>query len=373
MIKRIINAARFYEDEFKREGAKAITAIKASRSNKPSFSYMGWVGHNNLGDEILYDAHKVLFAGENVVPFTQSNIVKAVQKLSKKPAYKAGILGGGTLINQSSSWITQMRALQARQPELPLFCLGTGVTEDAFRAKHEQTSLKEWVGVLEGFEFVGVRGPYSLAALEKAGFAKAVITGDTALSLAPDTFTPRTKHKVIGFNYGLVKENQIWGDPNSYSEQVAQTIKQLLDQGFEVRLLPVWDKDIASNKALLERVSDPRCTMVECFDTLGHYVAELEKCDLFIGQKLHATIMACMQRVPSVMVEYQPKCRDFMASVDMEQYIIKTSDFTPDAVQKLVGELIAKTPQLQKKLDTRIMGYKKIQSDIARRLESQLL
>jgi polysaccharide pyruvyl transferase WcaK-like protein len=359
MLQRIANAARFYQAETKREAAKHVAALHARRSGKPAFSYMGWVGHNNLGDEILYDAHKVLFADQHVVPFTKRSAAR----------YSAGILGGGTLINQSSSWLHQIAHLQRKG--LPIFCIGTGVTQTDFKAPHEQTTMRQWVDALNTFDFVGVRGPYSLAALKEAGFSKAVITGDTALSLAPDTYRQRTGVKVIGFNYGLVKENQIWGDANTYTDHIVSTIKRLLSQGYEIKLLPVWDKDIASNKALLEKINDPRCTMKLCFDSLDAYNAELAACDLFIGQKLHATIMACMQRIPSIMIEYQPKCRDFMASVAMEEYVIKTSDCTPEVLLSLVKRLRLNTTNVQQILDTHVLGYKNTQRKAAQKLAKQ--
>jgi polysaccharide pyruvyl transferase WcaK-like protein len=369
MLTRIKNAASFYKDEFKREGAKELAMLHAAATTKPAFAYMGWVGHNNLGDEILYEAHVALFPELHVVPFRPSRLERAISRAQKHPVYRAGILGGGTLINQSSSWLDKIAVIQAQG--LPVFCLGSGVTETSFRAGHEQTSMEQWVTALESFKFVGIRGPYSQKMLQDAGFTAAEIVGDTALSLAETTYTPRVANNVIGFNYGLVKENQIWGDGDTYTQNIVAAIKQLIKDGYEVRLLPVWDKDIPSNKALLKLVDDPKCTMRLAFDSLANYSRELEQCELFIGQKLHATIMACMRRIPSIMIEYQPKCRDFMASVDMEDYIIKTSECTPEALLALLARVQQNSVAIQQTLDERVMHYRTIQFAKAAELTRQ--
>jgi polysaccharide pyruvyl transferase WcaK-like protein len=368
-LTRIKNAANFYINDFKRERSKEHAIIQGLKSNKPLLSYMGWIGHNNLGDEILYDAHKVLFPDFAVVPFRDSK--RANETIAKRPGkLRAGILGGGTLINQSSLWLDQMATITAR--DLPLFCLGTGVMPTDFRPIGGDTNFDRWVEVLNSFSFIGVRGPDSLKALKAAGVAKAQITGDTALALAPTTYKPRPGKKVIGFNYGIVKENQLWGDADTYTDNVVKALQTLIADGYEIHLLPVWDKDIASNKALLVRVNSQKCTMIECFDSLENYSAELEKCDVFIGQKLHATVMACMRRIPSLMIEYQPKCHDFMASIDMDAFILKTSDCTPETLIDMLRKLQKDSKKIEQKLDKRIMQHRTKQFELAAKISKQL-
>lgn len=371
LMNRVGKAAQFYAGEYKRESKKELQVLRGVAGAKPMISYMGWTGHNNLGDEILYDAHVALFPRMNVVPFRRSGLLQTVETVRRKPLYVAGFLGGGTLINQSDSWLKRIAFLQAKQ--LPIYCLGTGVTESNFRAKHERTTMQEWVAALKTFKFVGIRGPYSAKQLTEAGFADFTVTGDTALALAKPTYAARKNSKVIGLNYGLIKENLIWGDADEYTQNMAALIKRLIAEGYSVKLLPVWDKDIASNRALLKLVDDPKCTMTLAFDTLESYQRELAECRLFIGQKLHATIMACMDRIPSIMIEYNPKCRDFMASVNMEQFVLKTSECTPDIVLATVSKLDQHYDNVQKELDERIMHYRTLQFETAKKIEDELL
>jgi polysaccharide pyruvyl transferase WcaK-like protein len=39
------------------------------------------------------------------------------------------------------------------------------------------------------------------------------------------------------------------------------------------------------------------------------------------------------------MVEYRPKCRDFMASIDMERFNVRTDQFNAEIGKKLVEEM----------------------------------
>ena len=241
--------------------------------------------------------------------------------------------------------------------------------------------MDKWVKTLNTFSFVGIRGPYSERMLKEAGFDNCTITGDTALALARTEFKTLvekdaargTANKVIGFNYGLIKNSQLWGDAATYTHNIVQLIKELINEGYSIKLLPVWDKDIASNRELLRLVDDSRCTMKLAFGTLADYQRELDGCHLFIGQKLHATIMATMERIPSIMIEYNPKCRDYMASVSMEHCVIRTSDCQPENVLKSVTYLEKNYGAVQDILDERIMHYRTLQFKTARRIEDELL
>src|SRR5882757_5280736 len=59
--------------------------------------------------------------------------------------------------------------------------------------------------------------------------------------------------------------------------------------------------------------------------------------------KLHAAVLASAANVPCVVLEYQPKCLDFAASIGWERFTIRTSQLTPakliDRVTLLVEQL----------------------------------
>lgn len=343
-----------------------VISIILTRSKVP---YIGWVGQDNLGDEVLFNAHLKLFPKLNILYFRKSKVIDYYLSLKLSKLFKIGILGGGTLINQSNYWFEQVEYLQ--KLNLKMFCIGTGVASSDFFQESsndwkDQTS--KWIHALNKFLFVGVRGPYSQDFLVKNSFKKSVIVGDTALCLAKDTYMKKDKQGIIGINYGVNKSQSVWGKESTYTLEMSKFIKKLIKQGYKVHLLPIFIEDIVSNKKLLKLVNDNNCKLIIRYKTLEEYSHELNKCDVFVGQKLHSTIIACMNRIPAIMIEYNPKCRDFMASMDLEKFVIKTSEFKQEKAEKLLKQLISSYDKIQTQIDKKILYYKKLQYKYAKEI-----
>ena len=317
-------------------------------SRRPRAVYVGWVGHRNLGDEVLFEAHKRLFSGVALTVYRPSRLRRPLCVATRRSPYDFGILGGGTLINQNHCWLSAVRDLQASG--IPMVCLGTGVASPEFwsncdlamtRLGHSGNVLAAWADALASFSYVGVRGPRSLETLTASGVTDVQVVGDGALSLSSDDASrhPCWRPGLVGLSVGHVEANPMWGDPSRYMDEVVEFVRRLCDAGREVHLLPVWSLDVPSNEAVLRRVDRDRCILVDAMDTYAEYSAAVRRCEVFVGQKLHATVIACMNHIPSVMIEYRPKCRDFMASMDLEHYVIRTDEFRAQSAAAMIEEL----------------------------------
>jgi polysaccharide pyruvyl transferase WcaK-like protein len=84
----------------------------------------------------------------------------------------------------------------------------------------------------------------------------------------------------------------------------------------------------------------------------------LERCDVFVGIKLHSVILSYCANTPAIMVEYQPKCRDFMASIDMEQYNVRVDEFKSEITKKLVCEMYKNNESIRIKTNRNCLDYK---------------
>ncbi len=306
--------------------------------------------------------------------YRRSHFLETLCAVTGRSLYDIGILGGGTLINQHHMWLTQVRELRRRN--VPMICLGTGVAAPEFWCGKEETltvlghagdELDGWTSTLAMFSFVGVRGPYSLAILSGRGLNGAFTIGDTALSLwGSEPFGGgRGRPGVLGLSVGHVDGNPLWGDPDRYMSEVVRFAQLMCDSGYEVHLLPVWDRDVPSNESILAQVDRRGCRLLRVFDVYNDYSRAVRECEIFVGQKLHSTVIACINGVPSVMIEYRPKCRDFMASLDLEEYVIRTDNFTAETAAAAVDRLRGNTPVVLKKLERRIADYCTAQSAIA--------
>lgn len=331
-------------------------------------AYIGWVGHKNLGDEILFDAHKALFPQQNLKFYMRSRLLDRVFPFAQR--FDGAFLGGGTLINQADIWLKQLDELE--RAGVPLLCFGTGVACREFWSSNPawgwQDGLGKWGEVLKRFRYVGVRGPRSQAYLQQVGVT-AEIVGDTALALAPDlvSYRPLPAKPLIGVNIGYAK-GKMWGDEAAFVAEATRLVGLLLDSGYAVRLLPVWDKDLEVNRRVMALYQGREIDMVEAHEDYHRYAQELAACDLFVGEKLHATIIATMHRVPSVMLEYRPKCLEYMMSVGMEQYSVRTSQMVAEQVVALVAQLADNHQQVHQALGAAVMKYKALQQVRAKEL-----
>lgn len=104
------------------------------------------------------------------------------------------------------------------------------------------------------------------------------------------------------------------------------------------------------------------------FDTYEDYAAATRECEVFVGQKLHSTVIACMNGIPSVMIEYRPKCRDFMASLGLERHVIRTDEFTAQSGAGAVRQLLAEREAVEQALTSHIAEFVKTQADAVRTL-----
>jgi hypothetical protein len=353
------------------ELAKELEIFNGFQKRKPLASYIGWTGQGNLGDEVLLESHRLLFSDFLVVPYRPENVFQSKSQSGfKSPGFKMGFLGGGTLINQSPAWLSRIQELQRRG--LPMFCLGGGVSPDEFRPKFERTSISEWVTVLKNMEFVGVRGPYSQQLLAEFGFI-APVMGDPAIALAPLMSPPPGSRNVIGINVGISNKTILLPNSNSFLPNVVQLIQSLIAEGKQVVLLPVCAEDVASNEAILSLVNSDSCKIKVSYDSLEEYNSALLECGLFIGQKLHATVLATILRIPSIMIEYQPKCRDYMASIDMENFVAKTSEFTVEWALDTLHHLEDHYYLVRLNLENQVAKFRGLQFDRAKKISQQVL
>lgn len=335
--------------------------------------YIGLVGHNNLGDEVLYRAHQELFPNLSLTPYRKNTVyLEKFGRIINKPFSDYAILGGGTLINDGDDWLGRVEYLQSQGTML--FSLGTGAESSAFHGGSDANNklLKRWVKALDKFGFIGVRGYQSKAILEAAGASRVVVTGDTALSLTPAKVKKSVSRGIVGINYGDVPGNPMWGDRAKYRSEIVRVIKFLIASGSKVVLLPIWKMDIASNESIVSEVGHPDCCIQKAYDSFERYSEAVQQCDAFVGQKLHATIFAVMNRVPAIMIEYRPKCFDFMSSVKLEDFVIKTSEFTLEQFLTMYNKLQKHASRIESRTTALMLEYKSKQFAQALKISEQI-
>jgi polysaccharide pyruvyl transferase WcaK-like protein len=107
------------------------------------------------------------------------------------------------------------------------------------------------------------------------------------------------------------------------------------------------------------------CDICEIYDDYEKYLDIVGRTKVFIGMKLHAVALATCAYVPSVMLEYNPKCRDYMDSIGQGANTLRTDNFTAEEVWESAGNLLANRNSVAKSLFETITEFRKLQSSRA--------
>jgi polysaccharide pyruvyl transferase WcaK-like protein len=210
---------------------------------------------------------------------------------------------------------------------------------------------------------VTVRGPISQRMLQQNGFTDASIVGDPVLSLA-DRSPRRRRGRKIGINVGDTSGRLWGGNDGNLHDWIRSLIRRLLQAGFEVSLVSVYPKDTP----VLRRIARefPGRSEVLTLYSYGPKVLDTFRTfDLFVGEKLHSVVLAHCAYTPAVMLEYEPKCADYMASMGLESFNFRCDRLDLNTVHAALTSLLEESDAHQQWLIERVRHYQALQMDFA--------
>ncbi|MEA5577330.1 sulfotransferase [Anabaena sp. UHCC 0451] len=320
---------------------------------QPIAGYIGFVGYQNLGDEALYLGFKKLFTNQNILLYYSRAEPDYRQQYKSAPIelilyrnlikrdnfYDFVFLGGGTLIHWQSYLDWFQEALHQGKPGI---VLGTGVADPAFwqekRPEVNYTQLMaDWVSVLKDASYVAVRGFQSARILEAHGLTKPQVIGDPALSLCIPRQLNFSRQRIIGINLG--SHGFIKGEQNHINEVIACVVHHLLLLGWQVEFLPLHKSDFQLGQTLIHQYHLPHVSIWQEFTNIEKTLARIQSYDLVLGQRLHSAVLACGCGVPTILLEYQPKCRDFMESIEQQKFCLPTDALELDHIYSLIDDI----------------------------------
>lgn len=331
--------------------------IKFVVSRNTKGYYCGWAGHGNLGDEVLHDVIVDLL-GKKIALYDKSYLSRVVNIYSKinKNIFDCFILGGGTLIGRP----LYLNKLEQYPSPLKI-AFGCGVMNPEYWS-HVPSHVdlrNEWVSQLNSFDYISVRGPISKRILSDWGVNKDVrVIGDPVLYISDNMIVPKKNHKILGINLG-VSRGQVWGgNEEKVLHDVVRELKILKTKGWSFKFFPVWDADIEYIKNAAKLLGEIKPYIVENFLNKNLFMHELRSVDVFIGEKLHAVILAACTHTPIIMIEYRPKCRDFMSSMDLEKNNIRCDQVFENKIVELVEYEYGSLAESQNFLYSKNIFYK---------------
>lgn len=341
---------KFREIFLGNRNAKSFKQLKDYFIIQPIAGYIGWLGHQNFGDEVLYVTFRKLFSNLQILLYTDCKTLAPHRSLNpielifyrtlikRQRFYDFIFLGGGTLINRQLYLDWFKHALERGHQGI---VFGTGVCDPSFWAERcpdidFTQMMADWVAVLQKAAYVGVRGPNSAKILESQGIQAKVI-GDPALSV----YTPRSpyvpKNRRIGINLG--SHGFIWGNQEKINEVITQLAKYFLKKDWQVEFLPMHPIDYKIGLNLIQSPELRKITIWQNFQAIDKTINRIKSYHLFIGQRLHSVVVASGCGVPAIALEYQPKCSDFMESIGMKKFSVRTDAIELDQLFGLIDEI----------------------------------
>jgi polysaccharide pyruvyl transferase WcaK-like protein len=321
--------------------------------------YLGWLGRGNLGDEALWQAFAERVPG--AIPFTSpsrmlaraARLFRALRMAGTAEALirrhncvclrtfpgRTVVLGGGTLIG-SPGWLDVLGEAFALGYRAHSF--GTGMLDAEFWAGRPgfpadmRDHLGKWQDVLGRFETLSVRGVRTQQALERLGLT-CQVTGDPVVLFTEQAESRSVTERVVGLNWGDAR-GHLWGGEERLVGQALRSLANgLASDGWKVLVFAVYGPDAALCRewiATLKRFDQVEL-IIERYDP-RRYIQLVRRCAVFVGMKLHATALAFVGQVPSIMLEYRPKCADFMETMEAADRNVRCDRLDADDLRMMV-------------------------------------
>jgi len=331
--------------------------------------YSGFTGYLNLGDEVLEEAIYDAFKPFKLVnfPYLQNKLVK---QIIKSKSYSLAILGGGTLIGDNlksgaNPFREKFELVQNVSTYSVVFGTGVGKLSE-IKSKNEW--LLNWKNIVTKCNYIGVRGPQSVESLASVGI-EAEILGDPACLVTRDEGFWQPQEKTLGVNIGLTPGEEYFAEVKVI-EQMTRLISKKIQQGWKIEFFVVRPEDVPVVEKVIKEANFSNQKVYYIFEDATPYLMAARSLTAFIGIKLHAVILAMCAGVPSIMIEYKPKCRDFMMSVGVEEFSINIDEATQERLESSLNSLLSSSKETAAKITKKMVQMREKQLQKAAEIRS---
>jgi len=325
----------------------------------PKVVILGWYGNGNLGDELILECMLAeLRSLSSTLTFTvMSSHPKATAKtygvrsirrhggtsarLQRFREIKDADLfilgGGGILGSYGASDLSVMEWLGplglAHELGVPTMTYGVGV-EDQWSKRGEEAMSR----VLGETDVVSVRDERSIDNLVRIGVRSKVL-----LSADPAILLPRVRGfkdnprsntgpplVLVFLRHWFVRENRIYDEARwrEFKGELASCLDSIVSERSAcVRFVPMRTSNPVDDDRKVAKEVVGLMTNRGRVETLDHEPTSSEllsmvaSSDLVIGMRLHSLIVAASLGVPTLAINYHPKVRSFMESLQAGEWV----------------------------------------------------
>lgn len=173
--------------------------------------------------------------------------------------------------------------------------------------------------------------------------------------------------KTIGINIGMTS-GYLWGKRDQRVIEFCKNLIHRLLKHFNVSLLSVYPPDTLILKEICMEFKG-LVDLTTCYKYDYKVKNFFEKCDLFIGEKLHSVILAHCSYIPSIMLEYRPKCADYMSSLNLPNYNFRCDRLDTEKIMDSIEDLYENYGLHREYLYEKIKEYQLIQKNFSEEIK----
>lgn len=309
-------------------------------------NYVGWVGHQNIGDEALYRVIQNLFHSYRFI-YYQGTAHSQVT-----------FFGGGTLLPLLCTSVEPNV-----RPTKFNYVFGTGVLDPVFYGRWHPVAVERLKSF--NFRFIGVRDIFSKNILNEWGIKSEVI-GDPCLSLEPCP-NKRRYDKRVAVNIG--SDGLVWGgNEEIVFQEITKVCHTLKTHGYQPVIIPF-------NKEDFGRIKESPLNNFEIFREwfdVNSVLDFISSCKILIGERLHSTIFSSCTFTPFISINYRPKCLHFAETMGFEKYAVRTDELTSKKIMDLFFDVMNNWCELNNSLEKAVTFYRKKQATFVERITSDI-
>jgi len=328
---------------------------------------IGWHGNNATGDDLLGYCVRTVFlerSAEKHIPIT----------FVDEGACDLAVIGGGTILGVDSMGLHKI----VRDIKAPLIILGGGFRREKRDIGNEHRKSMDYL--FKRAQLAGVRGYISQQFFIHNGIAVPEVIGDPGFLFKAERLTRSFKgnHKVGVFvrNMGKTGEPQYVNNTKVH-QQIAQVCDWLGEElgstfyFFSFAENP-FDSDTEGAQATISLMKKRHS--VEIIPYASDFVQQCSMVgmmDYIVSQRLHPIVLAWTMKIPCIGFDYQfSKTADFMNSIGMDEFVIRTDEFNMETYEmkfeRLMSEKRLIIEQSRKSIE---YWHKKLEDFVDRSIE----
>lgn len=349
--------------------------------NGKKILYLGWLGHHNIGDDLLIDIFKKMLLNCNSTAIIKQYDPTRRRNINLK-SFDLIILGGGSLLRNSD--FVQL-CLKANKMNIPTIIWGTGtdirIKDKAQKSISQYNTSKNGpiisknqildksiINAVKKSILAGVRGNITKFLLNSndvkiigdPGIVFSKVFNELPLNAELEELNLSNENTVL-VNWGTSNNRILGNNEQMVEEKLKIAVTKLLERGYKVVIYPIWSKDVQVCHTFANKIKHKNLICINKLYNVYDLARLIQSCKFTINLKLHANILSMSYGKPFICLGYGLKCYDFVDSINSEDLYIPTDKVTGSRILEKVNHINKNYEIIQERFNNTIDKYYKLQ------------